>query len=61
MKKHSALMTELAGHETRIGTVCEYGDQMIKDGHFASDDIQEKINGLKNRWNLLQVLLSILI
>ena len=48
-------MAELAGHETRIMTVCEYGQQMMDDGHFATEDIQEKTQALKDRWNQLQV------
>ncbi len=55
MKKHQALLAELAGHENRIDTVCDQGQAMIDDGHFAGDDIQQKIQGLKDRWNNLKV------
>ena len=50
MKKHQALQAELTGHEPRIESVCQSGQDMINEGHFAADDIQEKIDALKNRW-----------
>ena len=55
MKKHQALQAELAGHDSRIGEVCEQGEAMINDKHFASDDIRAKIEGLQDRWNQLKV------
>jgi len=48
-------MTEVTGHDSRIGTVCSQGDQMIKEGHFASDDIARKVQDLKDKWNNLKV------
>ena len=55
MKKHQALLAELAGHEPRIGTVCGQGDQMVKEGHFAGDEITRKIQELQDKWNNLKV------
>ena len=55
MKKHQALLAELAGHDPRIGTVCGQGDQMVKEGHFAGDEITRKINELQDKWNGLKV------
>ncbi|CAH3114647.1 unnamed protein product [Porites lobata] len=49
-KKHQALMTEIAGHEPRIRAVCDNGVQMIDNGHFASDEIKEKIDDLDQKW-----------
>lgn len=54
IKKHAALNTEIAGHESRIGAVCAQGDQMIKDGHFAADDIQKRTQDLLDKWNNLK-------
>ena len=45
-KKHQAMMAEIEGHEPRIKEVTQNGQEMIKEGHFASDDIQHKIAGL---------------
>jgi len=56
MKKHQALLAELAGHEPRIGTVCGQGEQMVKEGHFAGDDITHKIQELHDKWTNLKVI-----
>ena len=55
MKKHQALQAELAGHEMRISNVSQDGTQMIKDGHFAKDQIQQKILDLQEKWQQLKV------
>lgn len=55
MKKHQALQAELAGHEPRINNVSQQGGDMIKDGHFAADEIQGKISDLEDRWQALKV------
>ncbi|XP_066020940.1 spectrin alpha chain, non-erythrocytic 1-like [Pocillopora verrucosa] len=49
-KKHQALMTEIAGHEPRVRAVCDNGVQMIDNGHFAADEIKEKIDDLDQKW-----------
>ena len=55
MKKHQALQAELAGHEPRINNVSQQGSEMINDGHFAAEEIQDKISDLDNRWIALKV------
>lgn len=55
IKKHQALQAELAGHEPRINNVCKEGETMIKDDHFASADINSKIEDLHARWHALKV------
>lgn len=45
-KKHQAMLAELEGHEPRIKELTQHGQDMIKEGHFASDDIQNKLAGL---------------
>jgi spectrin alpha len=54
MKKHQALLTELAGHDPRIVAVCGQGEQMVKEGHFAGDDITRKVHELQDKWNNLK-------
>ncbi|XP_070531768.1 spectrin alpha chain, non-erythrocytic 1-like isoform X3 [Ptychodera flava] len=54
LKKHQALQAELAGHEPRIKVVCQIGQDMVSEGHFASDDIQLKILGLQDKWQQLK-------
>ncbi len=46
IKKHSALTAELEGHEPRIQEVAQHGQDMINNGHFASEEIQAKVGGL---------------
>lgn len=55
MKKHQALQAELAGHEPRINNVSQQGVEMVNDGHFAADEIQDKIKELEDRWRSLKV------
>lgn len=55
MKKHQALQAEIAGHESRIKNVCTHGNKMTDDGHFASEEIQQKIEELQDRWKQLKV------
>ena len=56
MKKHQALQAELAGHESRIDAVGEQGEQMIREDHFAAEEIKHKMEGLLARWEQLKVL-----
>ena len=45
-KKHQAMLAEIEGHEPRIKEVTQSGQDMINEGHFASDDIKNKLGGL---------------
>ena len=54
MKKHQVLQAELQGHEPRIVTVCDEGEMMINDQHFASDEIRNRITELTDRWQSLK-------
>lgn len=40
------MLAEIEGHEPRIKEVAQNGQDMINEGHFASDDIQNKVAGL---------------
>lgn len=59
IKKHQGLLAELAGHESRITNVCQLGQGMIGEGHFAADEIQHKIQELDEKWNNLKVCIKI--
>jgi spectrin alpha len=50
IKKHQAVNAEINNHEHRIRSVCHAGDEMVKDGHFASDEIQRRLMLLNDRW-----------
>ncbi|KXJ20343.1 Spectrin alpha chain, non-erythrocytic 1 [Exaiptasia diaphana] len=53
-KKHQALMTEISGHEPRIKAVESSGQEMLNEGHFASDQIKDKLDDLDQKWNDLK-------
>ncbi|XP_039289075.1 spectrin alpha chain-like isoform X4 [Nilaparvata lugens] len=54
MKKHQAVLAEINNHESRIGMVSQSGQQMIDDGHFASDEIKVRTGNLNDHWNQLK-------
>ncbi|XP_040180668.1 spectrin alpha chain, non-erythrocytic 1 isoform X1 [Rana temporaria] len=54
LKKHQALQAEIAGHEPRIKAVTQKGNNMITEGHFASDDVKVKLGGLNDKWTSLR-------
>ncbi|BHF71927.1 hypothetical protein SprV_0401498800 [Sparganum proliferum] len=54
IKKHQAVMAEIAGHEPRIDDVCAAGEAMVNEGHFAGDDIRKRIEELRNYWDSLR-------
>ncbi|ELU13181.1 hypothetical protein CAPTEDRAFT_92285, partial [Capitella teleta] len=54
MKKHQALQAEIGGHDPRIQNVCDQGKEMMDEGHFASEEIAKKCQGLTDRWNSLK-------
>ncbi|XP_053212819.1 spectrin alpha chain-like [Panonychus citri] len=54
IKKHQAVMNEINNHEHRIRTVCSNGEDMINEGHFASDEIQKRLFSLNDKWQSLK-------
>ncbi|CAH1271225.1 SPTA1 [Branchiostoma lanceolatum] len=54
LKKHQALQAEIAGHENRIKAVCQTGQDMVQEEHFATDDINSKVSGLEDKWQELK-------
>eukprot|EP00117_Sycon_ciliatum_P010415 scpid4432/ scgid12327/ Spectrin alpha chain, brain; Alpha-II spectrin; Fodrin alpha chain; Spectrin, non-erythroid alpha chain len=54
LKKHQALQAELSGHENRIQTVCSEGRAMQDTDHFASKEIQGKVEKLLADWDNLK-------
>ncbi|KAM9327207.1 spectrin alpha chain, non-erythrocytic 1 isoform 3-T3 [Gastrophryne carolinensis] len=54
LKKHQALQAEIAGHEPRIKAVTQKGNNMITEGHFASDDVKVKLRELNDKWGSLR-------
>lgn len=54
MKKHQAVLAEINNHENRIAAVCQSGQQMLDDGHFASDEIRSRAGTLNDHWTQLK-------
>ncbi|XP_055516190.1 spectrin alpha chain, non-erythrocytic 1 isoform X2 [Leucoraja erinacea] len=54
LKKHQALQAEISGHEPRIKAVAQKGQAMIEDGHFASEEVNTKLNDLNQKWDSLK-------
>ncbi|XP_066994169.1 spectrin alpha chain isoform X3 [Anabrus simplex] len=54
IKKHQAVLAEINNHENRIGSVCQSGQQMIEDGHFATDEIKQRVGTLNDHWTQLK-------
>ncbi|ESO09912.1 hypothetical protein HELRODRAFT_156368 [Helobdella robusta] len=54
IKKHQALLAEISGHDSRITSVCSQGENMVKEGHFAADDIIRKVKELRDKWEILK-------
>nr|CAD7598155.1 unnamed protein product [Timema genevievae] len=54
MKKHQAVLSEINNHENRMAAVCQSGQQMLDDGHFASDEIKQRVGALNDHWTQLK-------
>ncbi|XP_076343494.1 spectrin alpha chain-like isoform X2 [Tachypleus tridentatus] len=54
IKKHQAVLAEINHHEHRIRAVCQVGEEMIKEGHFATDEIHKKMDQLNEKWQQLK-------
>merc|ERR550519_3148852 len=54
IKKHQASMSEINNHEPRIDAVSRTAQVMVEDGHFASDDIKNRLSTLHDHWNQLK-------
>lgn len=50
IKKHQGVMSEIANHEHRIKSVCQIGEDMMNEGHFASEEIHRRMVGLNEKW-----------
>uniref|UniRef100_A0A1I8NPX4 Spectrin beta chain, non-erythrocytic 5 n=2 Tax=Stomoxys calcitrans TaxID=35570 RepID=A0A1I8NPX4_STOCA len=58
-KKHQALEAELLSQEPLIQSLLQRGDQMIRDNHFALEQIQYKCDRIKGKLVKLRELCSI--
>jgi spectrin alpha len=54
IKKHQAVLAEINNHENRIAAVCQSSQQMLNDGHFASEEIKQRTGTLNDHWTQLK-------
>merc|ERR1711971_456964 len=54
IKKHAASQSEINNHEPRIDTVNRTAQHMVDEGHFASDEIKNRLTALHDHWNQLK-------
>ncbi|XP_026728843.1 spectrin alpha chain isoform X3 [Trichoplusia ni] len=54
MKKHQAVMGEMAQHEARVDAVRAAGAALRDAGHFAAEDIAARLQQLHAQWTQLQ-------
>ncbi|XP_026324056.1 spectrin alpha chain isoform X2 [Hyposmocoma kahamanoa] len=54
MKKHQAVMGEMAQHEARVDAVHAAGTALRDAGHFAADEIAARLHQLQQQWSQLQ-------
>ncbi|KAK0179706.1 hypothetical protein PV327_005434 [Microctonus hyperodae] len=53
-KKHQAVLAEINNHEPRVAAVCQAGSKMLSDGHFAADEISQRLAALDEHWGQLK-------
>ncbi|XP_070506050.1 spectrin beta chain isoform X5 [Chironomus tepperi] len=53
LTKHKALESEIHSHDPQLMSVVAVGDELINQGHFASDQVKERIKDILATWNHL--------
>ncbi|KRY71430.1 Spectrin alpha chain [Trichinella pseudospiralis] len=54
IKKHNALMAEIANHEVQINKVVNAGEEIVKEDHFLASEIKAKLTALQDSWKMLK-------
>ncbi|XP_011150755.1 spectrin alpha chain isoform X3 [Harpegnathos saltator] len=54
IQKHAAFESELMANKGRISAVVNEGEALIEENHYASKEIQERLDDLEAEWRLLQ-------
>lgn len=55
IKKQEDFMTTMDANEEKINAVVETGRRLVSDGNINSDRIQEKVDSIDDRYNLLRL------
>ncbi|KAK6641322.1 hypothetical protein RUM44_013031 [Polyplax serrata] len=53
IQKHATFAAELQANKSRINAVMDEGNELIKENHFASEDIETHVGELEDLWNNL--------
>ncbi|XP_034950894.1 spectrin alpha chain [Chelonus insularis] len=53
-KKHQAVLAEINNHEPRVAAVCQAGSRMLEEGHFAAEEISQRLSALDEHWGQLK-------
>lgn len=53
-KKHQAVLAEINNHEPRVAAVCQAGSLMLQEGHFAAEEINNRLTALDEHWGQLK-------
>ncbi|KAK2588759.1 hypothetical protein KPH14_001641 [Odynerus spinipes] len=54
IQKHTAFESELIANKGRIASVVNEGEALIEENHYASKEIQDRLEDLEGEWRLLQ-------
>ena len=52
-QKHANFEAELGTHQPRIEALCSSGQQLVNDGHYAREKIDERIRTIMKQWDRL--------
>jgi len=53
LQKHMALEAEISQNKVRLNTLNDSGNQMMKNGHYATPEIKETLTRVNGQWKRL--------
>ncbi|XP_048483411.1 spectrin beta chain isoform X1 [Plutella xylostella] len=59
ISKHKALEADAQAHEPQLMGVAAVGDELVSQGHFGADRIQDRLRDILSQWNHLLDLVSL--
>nr|XP_034832695.1 spectrin beta chain isoform X2 [Maniola hyperantus] len=59
ISKHKALEADVEAHEPQLMRVAAVGDELISQGHFGADRIQDRLRDILSQWNHLLDVVSL--
>ncbi|XP_047735798.1 spectrin beta chain isoform X3 [Hyalella azteca] len=49
IKRHEAFLTTMEANDEKLNAICQFGDKLVKDNHFAADKVQKKAENIDER------------